>query len=162
MSRPLYTGTLIRKKMTKEHRCAYEAFCGTKARSKKYGLHRPKFTAREFMGWWLAELIKFKGTTPTCGRIDHSLGYSWENIEMQDMADNSREAALRNKLGDHGLKRSKKVCVHSLETGAKLGEIANIRAAARFFGVSQRLVQFLVRGDYKSSKQVPFQLRGEA
>ncbi len=160
MSRPVYSGTLDRKKMPTKIRYAYEAYCGAKARSKKAGLPPPEPTVREFMGWWLEALKLFTGTTPTCGRIDHSRGYSWGNFEMQDMADNSREMAKRtNVRRRQTLTFGKRVDVFIKGTDIKTGSLPSIRAAAEFFGVSQRLIQFLVRGDYQNSKRINFDLR---
>lgn len=160
MIRSEYEGSLDRKKMSRDVRLAYEAFGGLKARSKKLKLPRPEIAAREFIAWWLDELKSFKGTRATCGRIDHSKGYSWENIEMQDMAENSREMARRtlaNKREQsvHG----KKVFVFVKNTNMMTGIFPSIRTAASFFKISQRQVQFLVRGKYKSCSLVNFDLR---
>ncbi len=158
----VYEGTLDRKKMPQRIRFAYEAFCGAKARAKKQDLPRPEMNAREFMGWWLASLKTFKGTTPTCGRIDHSKTYLWNNIEMQDMADNSREAALRTGFGQRGKTMgAKSVLAYEKETGEIVKTFPTIRETARHFGVSQRVIQFLVRGKYKSSKVVGLGLCGD-
>lgn len=155
-----FQGVLDRKKMSEPVRLAYESYCGVKARSKKAGLPPPEMNAREFIGWWLASLQTFGGTRPTCGRIDHSLGYRWDNIEMQDMADNSRESILRNKLNDptRHKARLEVVCLDP-KTSRVAATFPSIRSSARALGVSQRLVQFLVRGKYKSSVAVPYVLR---
>lgn len=140
-------------------RYAYEAFCGMKARSKKMGFKIPDITAREFMGWWMKELETFNGKIPTCGRIDHSKAYSWDNFVMQDMADNSREAALRNQLSGHGRKASKKILVIRKDDNQIVGSIGSIRMTARFFKVSQRLIQFIVRGKNPGSKHIKYDLK---
>ncbi len=158
--RAVWTGKLDRKTMKQNERYAYEAFCGAKARAKNQGLPPPEMKAREFMGWWLEEIKEFIGTVPTCGRIDHSKTYLWDNIEMQDMASNSREAAIRNNLGSYGLKHSKPVIAYEKDTGLIVKKFPTIREAARHFGVSQRLVQFIVRGNYTSSKVIELGLCG--
>jgi hypothetical protein len=157
-----YKGSLTsRKEMPEQVRLAYEAFCGMKARSKKNGFPVPDISAREFVGWWLNELQTFKGTIPTCGRIDHSKGYSWDNFKMQDMAENSRENAKRIGLGQAGKKRlAKRVNVYIKGTDTLTGIFPTIRSCARFFKVSQRQVQFLIRGDQKACRFINFDLRG--
>lgn len=155
-----YEGPLDQKKMSKNQRLAYEAYNGAKARSKKAGYPPPSMTAREFIGWWLYNLKTFKGTTPTCGRKNHELGYSFENIEMQDMRDNSREGILRNKTNIlSGIRYGKKVYVYCKKTEQHIATISSIRDAATLFNVSQRLIQFLVRGKYKSTSKINFDLR---
>jgi len=157
-----YTGPFDRKKMPSDVRLAYEAYCSAKARSKRQGLPPPEPTAREFIDWWLTEKESFTGTVATCGRIDHCRGYSWDNFEMQDMAENSREGAIRNRLGDQErLKNAKSVFVYIKGTRQLTGIIHNIRMAARFFKVSQRQIQFMVRGQYKNSSKINFDLRSE-
>lgn len=147
-----FVGALDRKKMTKKERYAYEAFCSAKARSKKAGLPPPEMGAREFIGWWLKELKTFNGKRATCGRIDHSRGYFWDNIEMQDMADNSREMAART--GAAARQLAKGLRIEGIDdNGCVVVKFDSIRAAARELGMSQRNVQFLVRGKYKRSKK---------
>lgn len=155
-----YAGPLDRAKMNTEARYAYEAYCGAKARSKKAGLPPPEPTARQFIAWWLDEKASFIGTVATCGRIDHAKGYSWDNFFMQDIAENSREGATRNNLGPRTRKKIKhRVFVYRKDNNELTGIIPSIRAAATFFKVSQRLIQFLVRGRYQESKLINFNLK---
>ncbi len=159
MSVPLYKGSLDRAKMSKKERLGYEAYCGQKARSKKAKLPPPSYSAREFIGWWLHNLKTFKGTVPTCGRIDHKKGYSWDNIFMQDMKENSREGFLRNKMHiKSAIKNSSTVKVFCKKTDTHIATFSSLRDAARTFNVSQRLIQFLIRGQYKNSKKIAFRL----
>jgi len=158
VTRPIYSGPLDRNKMSRTDLRAYEAYNALKARSKKQDLPNPSFTAREFIAWWTDCLKDFKGTIPTCGRIDHSLGYSWDNMEMQDMADNSRESARRNKLGANNRTQAKMILVKRKSDGVCVGSFGSVRMAARYFGVSQRLVQFIVRGECKQSKKIAYDL----
>lgn len=159
----VYQGPLDRAKMSKEERQAYEAYCAQKARSKKAGLPAPTYGAREFVGWWLENLKSFTGQRPTTGRIDHSKGYSFDNIEMQEMAMNSREGMLRNRTNiNTAIKAGKRVGVYAKGTDNLIAVIPSIRETANLFNVSQRLVQFVVRGKYKSARNVNFDLRGVA
>ncbi len=157
----MYTGTLDRKKMSDKERIAYEAFCGLKARSKKQGLPAPTFGAREFMSWWLEGLKTFNGTRPTCGRLDHSRGYTWDNFRMEDMADNSREMAARTLVKYRQQGRGNKVYVFIKGTSQLTGIFPSIRMAAKFFKVSQRKMQFIIREEQRPSKHINFDLRGQ-
>lgn len=152
-----FSGALSRKTMSTKERYAYEAYWGACARSKKSGLPRPEMSAREFMGWWLKELENFKGDVASCGRIDHSRGYFWNNIEMQDMAENSREGMLRNVTHLKSKLRNRKPVIASLD-GEQVMCFLSIRDAANALSVSQRLVQFIIRGKYKTSQSVLYKL----
>lgn len=117
------------------------------------------YSVRDFIGWWTHNLKIFKGTWPTVGRIDHDKDYCFENITLQDMADNSREAMLRN--GVHLLTKkrlSKRIIMYDWKTSKKVGELPSIREAARKFQVHQRLIHYIISGKYKSSKKVPYRL----
>lgn len=160
-----YEGSLDRKKMSYEARVAYESFNSQKQKCrnpknrwfKHYGgkglsVH---YGPREFIGWWLHSLKSFCGQTATVGRIDHDKGYSFDNISMQCMVDNSREAALRNNLVRFSFAASKPVVAKD-KSGAVISTFVSIRDAARKLNVSQRLIHFLLSGRCKSSKKVPY------
>lgn len=148
-----YDGVLDRKKMPFKVRLAYEKYFGMKRRS---GVN---FSVREFIGWWLYNLKRFKGVEPSIGRLDHSKGYSFDNIEIQEMSENSREAILRNKRHLKTAEEfSRPLAMYDWDNNTFIGYLPSIRAAAVHFGVSQRLIQFIVRGKYKSSKKVPYRL----
>jgi len=159
---PLYFGAIDRKKMTQLERYAYESYNGQRGKCynknnafyKNYGGRgiRVEYSAREFLGWWVFNYQFFKGRTATVGRIDHDKNYRFDNITMQCVTDNSREAALRNNLGARGLVYSKRL-VQTFSDG-KTRVFNSIREAARENGVSQRLIQFMVRGTYKKSKKL--------
>lgn len=101
-------------------------------RSKKNGLPLPTYTNREFIGWWLEAMKDFIGTWPTCGRIDHKKGYSFDNIMLQDRKDNSSEGAIRTRH----LRRAKRfVKVLCKKTGQHIATFSNTYEAADFFDV---------------------------
>jgi hypothetical protein len=54
-----------------------------------------EYSAREFIGWWLAQIKKKRLKHPACGRIDHAQNYRFDNIEMVERADNTRERLRR-------------------------------------------------------------------
>jgi hypothetical protein len=152
--------------MTRDERVAYESYWGQvrKCRDKfnrwfrYYGGKgiKVEYGPREFIGWWLENLPSFKGTTPTVGRIDHSKNYCFENIAMQDMADNSREALLRNGLNNpDNIKASKKVISLNTQTKEEL-TFRSIREAARSVGVEQATVQRMCKGKIQKLRNKPF------
>lgn len=70
------------------------------------------YGAREFIAWWLDKIKDFNGNRPTCGRKDHSKGYSFDNIELQDASENSRERCDR--LGAPALLRRRKIVMDGI------------------------------------------------
>lgn len=163
-----YMGTLDRLRLKDNHRerKALETYYSMCKRSKKQGLPRPEMTIREFMGWFLEETKNWsydiRGNGPSVSRLDHAKGYSWDNFIVEPMKENSRESSHRNRLGPKTrMKTGKKVLVYRKD-GVFTGQIPNIRCAAQFFGVSQRMVQFLVRGKVKTCRKINFDLKLEA
>lgn len=158
-----YEGTLSSKsRKNPKLKQAYQGFycfMNQRARSKALGLPPPAYTAREFVSWWLSALVGFDGRRPSCGRLDHSKGYSFDNIEMQEMADNAREGLVRNQSHlKTKMRFGKRVLSFDHDTGEILLGFPSILDAARHFGVSQRLTQFVLRGALKKSKKIGFGL----
>ena len=88
---PEYEGPLGRPKMSYEAQRGYDSFYQQKKRSKVF------YTPRQFVHWWL-ENIKTRShwEQPTCGRIDHSKWYSFDNIVMQEQSENTAERNSRH------------------------------------------------------------------
>lgn len=170
---PIFFGPLDRKKFSRVELLAYETFCTQKKKCnnpndpmyKNYGAKGIKvyYSVREFIGWYVLNAQFFNGEKLSVGRIDHDKGYFFENIMVQEMAENSRESAIRNNLCRFGFERKKELIAFDPIKKEEIKSFASIREAARFYGVSQRLIQFLVRGKYKSSKKIPvlFKYKGE-
>lgn len=53
------------------------------------------YAVREFVGWFLIAIEKYHGVSPSVGRKDHSKGYSFDNIQIESLADNSTERIQR-------------------------------------------------------------------
>lgn len=54
------------------------------------------YTKIEFIEWWFLELkTRKKWTCPTVGRIDHTKGYSFGNIRLEEKSENSKERIAR-------------------------------------------------------------------
>ena len=150
-----YGGPINLKTMSKSEMQAMVAFRGAKQRSKRAGLPDPEMCVRDFMGWWLKELESFKGTIPTCGRIDHSRGYFWDNIEMQDKSENSREVRQRTKYRRGG--RPIKKVVASLD-GEPVLCFRTQKDAAEAFCVGSITIAKIMSGKIKASSKVLYKL----
>jgi hypothetical protein len=148
-----YEGLLDRSIMSEADRLGYERYCSLKARSKKLKLDKPAFTAREFLGWWLFHTKDWPhlNDKPTAGRIDHKKGYSFDNMRVEPMTENSRESMMRNKTNvRQSIRYGQKIMV--FDRGHQhIATFSSIRDAAKTMGISQRLMQFRIRGKYKQT-----------
>lgn len=159
MSRPIYNGTLYKKAMNTCEGKAYNIYGAIVQRNKKMNRPRPDFTSREFIGWWMREVKTFVGARPTCGRINHFLGYSWDNIQMQSLSDNVREMLYRTNAGARGkLMNQKKINVFLKDSSVFTGSFSSVVAAAEFFSVERRTIGRLINGISKRSDKINFTL----
>lgn len=142
-----YDGPLHWKVSEKTVCAAMQSYYGQKHRSKLAHLPPPQYSIREFVAWWLEELSHFEGEDPTCGRIDHSRGYSWDNICLQSRAENSRECALRLRKGtkENKVKNEKPVFVYSKESGDLISTFPSRKAASEFFGTPIQTIALAIR-----------------
>lgn len=139
----LYSGSLHKKVLNngpKEVRRALYVYRGQLLRCnnvnapnyKWYGAKgiSVEYTAREFIGWYLVKIKKYKKTTrPSVGRIDHSKNYSLENIELISSAENCKETITRN-----GPPRGyRPVIMISVKTKGVIAEFNSIKEATDFF-----------------------------
>lgn len=102
---PTYTGSLDQSKISGHVKTAYQCFnnqrrrCYTKTnpRYKDNGAKgiRVLYSVREFIYWYLENIRHYEGTRPSVGRIDHSKDYSFDNIKIESLADNSMERIIR-------------------------------------------------------------------
>ncbi len=54
------------------------------------------YSLADFVDWWVLNLkTRTSWHRPTCGRIDHAKDYSFDNIEMQECSENSKERQRR-------------------------------------------------------------------
>lgn len=95
------------------------------------------YTRKEFINWWLQHINKKDWVCASCGRIDHSKGYSFDNIEMQELSDNVKERNAR--LGNPG-KSHRKVKAICTKTGVVLKLFNSKRDAAKFYIVSEKTI----------------------
>ncbi len=141
-----YTGPLKWTLTTGAAKTAMQSYYGQRYRSKLLGLSEPEYSAREFVSWWLGELKGFIGEDPTCGRIDHSRGYSWDNICLQSRSENSRECAVRLKKGtkENKVKNEKPIVVYA-KNGDELFRFKSQHEAAKHFGVQPSSITVAVK-----------------
>lgn len=118
--------------------------------SAKYRLYggkgvRVEYSHREFVGWWLENVITREWKSPTVGRLDHSKGYSFDNIEMQERSENSLERLRRNptRAGQQ------KIPVIAIRDGERW-EFPSVKSAAAHFGILDSSISNNCRGRSKT------------
>ncbi len=95
-----------------------------------------EYNRADFTYWWIGNYKKKKWKRPHCGRIDHSKGYSFGNIVMQEQADNNRERNERR--GNPGkTHRAVKSYTHD---GKFLKKFKSKREAAKHYGVNEKTI----------------------
>lgn len=126
----LYQGPLDPCKMGSEERKAYHIWGSQRGRNSR------DYSSREFISWWLFNIAKKEWIDPTCGRIDHSKGYSFHNIEMQERVDNVKERNER--LGNPG--RSHKAVRSYTHGGKHLRSFRSKVEAAAFYKLDEKTI----------------------
>jgi len=150
----IYSGTLNPAKMTPEAKQAYEIWGSQKTRNSR------EYSSRKFVAWWLSNLKKKNWSHPQCGRIDHSKGYFFGNIQMEERSDNTKERNARR--GNPSRSHKAVEAVHR-----KTGKIKRFKSkveAATFYSVSEKTVYNhchgkslnFVNGPLSSAREVRF------
>lgn len=116
-------------------------------RCKTYRLYggrgiRVQYTSREFIGWYLHHIAIKRPKFPSVGRIDHDKDYTFDNIELVERAENSREANKR-----WGSRRNVKV---SAKVSNKWLCFRCVGEAARIFRISVCLLREHLDGRIES------------
>lgn len=159
-----YCGILQIKKMAALPARAYQSWQDQRKRClnkksrawKWYGAKgiRVEYSSRDFIGWYLAEYKKRKWISPTVGRIDHSKNYSFENIEMQEALDNSRERTDR--LGSPGIATEKPCVLIENSTNERLVVFKSLSEASRYTGLPNGRICNHCKGMYRIKPRSPF------
>lgn len=132
-----YDGPLTLSLMEPEARRAYESWSQQKGRARRGGYER-SYSSRDFIGWWLREIAKRPSwRRPTCGRKDHSRGYSFGNIQLEEQSENTAERNSRH--GNPGRKHHA-VVSFDLSTGQDVKHFASKVEAAAYHDVSEKTV----------------------
>lgn len=155
----IYEGMIKHSEMSKDELQGYSSwkaqrrrcYCKTSKSYKNYGLKglTVEYGSREFVGWWIYNLSLKDWKKPTCGRIDHSKGYSFDNIKMEELADNSKEVFERL-----GSRRPKIPCVlYNPKTGNELIVFKSRVDAAKNIGKNSSLITMLCNGTAKQTRE---------
>lgn len=152
-----YTGPLDVKKMDKSIKKIYMRWGCQRSRCnnprdkafKYYGEKgiRVEYSSRDFIDWFLNAQISGKFKNPVTGRVDHSKNYSFDNIEMIEWSDNSKEAILRS-----GNPRPKRIVHVFFKTNEHSIFFDSIHSAAAHFGRYPSYVYKRAAGKIKSEK----------
>jgi hypothetical protein len=152
-----YDGPLSANKLTGHARTA--AICYDNQRRRCYCKSNPRFkdngakgftvdySKRDFIAWYLHHIKLFKGKNPSVGRIDHSIGYSFDNIRIESLEDNSMERIIR--CGP--TKERRRILIIDLITGESIFVAESAREAARLTGIHAAHVSKYCSGVLKSS-----------
>lgn len=136
----------------KQARIAFSNIVARCKRHPKYKGLPVGFTAKQFAYWWIVQNRFFKIENPTVGRIDHSKGYTFDNIELQSLSDNSKEARKRcgTSIKPHPVKM--------IKNGSHIATVPSLRLAAIYSQLDLKSVQNVIRGKLKQSKGWSFEL----
>jgi len=88
------------------------------------------YSLREFIAWYLLNIKSCGVRNPTVGRIDHNYGYSFNNIRLESLSDNSKERILRK--GNPS--KDKTWVISCFKNGIHIGDCFGTRAASTFAG----------------------------
>jgi len=126
-----YVGTSYWHLLSVELKRAWSIYYKQKDRS---GVCYP---LREFLYWYMFHPKGKKLVLPNVARFDHSKPYSWDNIELQEQAENVKE---RNERRGNPGKTHRAVVAIDAQNGKKLKEFASKRTAAAYFNVSEKTI----------------------
>ncbi len=101
---------------------------------------RVRYAAREFIGWWMHQLKRFRGKDPTVSRIDHEKDYCFENIRVESRSDNMREVHTRINGTRKGAKNRRVLCLMPGHT-KPIAVFASMDRAAEFSGFSKSAIR---------------------
>lgn len=90
-----------------------------------------EYTREEFISWWMNNIKGFYGENPSVGRIDHSKGYSFDNIKIESTKENAIERFERVGVPNGNLKR---VAVFDFKSASLLMLCRSARHAEKTFG----------------------------
>lgn len=140
---------------------AYTAWCRQRSRcynqnDKKYQYYGARgvlvqYSSRAFVAWYLEEFKKFKFSdlpNLSVGRIDHSSNYSFNNIRLEPISDNSKERIQR--LKSPAYSRSIPVVCYTRDTLEPLMVFRDSSQAMRFTGVHKHSIRLCCKGEPRS------------
>lgn len=138
-----YTGPLDILKMEPQVKRAYWVWSAQRKRTKRdFGKCSVVYSSREFIAWYRHHLPRFKKLNPgrreriDVGRIDHTKGYYFGNIQFEFAGDNVSERNIRH--GNPNNKHKKVVAQCPPLRGIWL--FNTMGEAAAYFKVSEKTV----------------------
>ena len=116
-----------------------------------------EFSCRQFIYWWIVQNRFFNLNKPTLGRIDHSKGYSFDNIKLEEHSENSKEARERTKSSPWAAQE-----IDIFYNQDHVGIAKSISQAAKYIGCGQGSVMASVNRNCIVKKKWTFKKRSEA
>ena len=97
MKYPKYIQNEDQKKAFRIYKGQKKRCWGLEKKYKSYKGLTVDYKPKEFIKWWCINIKHYiYDNDPTCGRINHSKGYSFDNIRIESRFDNSMELVTRN------------------------------------------------------------------
>lgn len=124
-------------------------YCKTNPRYKDNGAKgiQVLYSKKDFIAWYLHYIKEYKGKNPSVGRIDHSKSYSFENIKIESIQDNSNERIER--CGP--TRPRKKVFIIIAKTNEKIMIADSETQAARLTNSRKEHIKRYCTGELKST-----------
>lgn len=154
---PKYNGFVNASKLSGYALAACTAYDNQKRRC--YGKNNPRFKDNgakgikvlyskiDFIAWYLHEIKNYVGKNPSVGRIDHDESYSFDNIRIESLEDNSLERICR--VGT--TRPRKKVYIIIAETNEKVMIADSIKEAESLTGVQEGHIPKYCKKELKKS-----------
>ena len=108
-----------------------------------------EYSLRDFIGWFLHHIELYKGASPSVGRLDHSKNYSFDNIRLESLADNSMERIKR--IGTTKPRRA--VNIIWAKTNEIIAIASSVLDAAKYTGAKPGHIPKYCRGIHKQTKR---------
>lgn len=137
----------------------YENIKSRTSRTSKYPTYKGlscDFSKREFIYWWIVQNRFYKMKKPSVGRINHFRGYSFDNIKLEELSENSRESRYRT--GTHVKPMGMIISKNRID----VAETISATQAARYIGVSVNMPIAVANGEHKQSKGWNFRWKQQA
>lgn len=109
------------------------------------------FTKRQFIYWWLVQNRFFKLDRPTIGRIDHSKGYNFDNIRLEEHSYNSKEVRERS-----GYLVNQGIPIIMSKDGVDIAEFRSATQAAKYTNMTVNMPIKCANGIFKQAKGYNF------
>lgn len=125
-------------------------YCKTNPRYKDNGAKglTVDYQKRQFISWYLYHIKSFTGGRPSVGCIDHSKGYSFDNIRIESLSENSSERIKR--VGP--TRKRRPVHIIDFNSGKIIKSVASLAAAEAETGIHAGHIYSYCMGRHKKTK----------